>query len=565
MITIEDIIAANALYRPGPMDYIPDYIKGRKNPDKIVYDTPELEEILAPTYGTIVYQEQVMQILRKLAGYSYGRSDIVRRAMSKKKEKDILAERANFIYGNEELGVPGCINNGIKESAANTIFDKMVDFAKYAFNKSHAAVYSVTSYLTAWLKEYYPIYFFCANFNYAKDLNDLASKIQDAREFGIEIMPPDINKSKEDFDVVDGKIYFALSKIHGFGESSAAEIIEERNANGAFTDFKNFTIRCDVGTSVTKLIYAGAFDSLYTSITSRIALADEEFINSLTSTLKKIKEKKRFVAEGEKVLELVDLCSTVEDLNELISLSDIEAFKVTSKKLPTKEALLKRIDNAKATINELTQYLYSPEMEVYEFAEDDTDENKLELLDKEKKAIGIYMSGHPIDFYENPKEGTAIDSIVSDDTYVAGIISDVEPAIDKNGNKYIRFAVSDKTGEIPCIMFSKALDKYSAYMYNGAGLHLYGSIEVDEFNSDEDNTCYQMTVNYAEPMARKKHEWELVLNSISDYIKLFPAIKEHESENGSPLYIIFKNCADVSYEFGSVDDSIVTEGARKKA
>ena len=194
--SLEDIIAGIALYRPGPMDFIPQYIKGKNNRDDIIYDCPQLESILEPTYGCIVYQEQVMQIVRDLAGYTLGRSDLLRRAMSKKKGEVMQRERQNFVYGNEEEGVPGCIKNGIDEATANKIYDEMIDFAKYAFNKSHAAAYAVVSYQTAYLKYYYPVEFMAALLTSVIDNSGkVAEYIYSCRQMGIQILPPDINKS----------------------------------------------------------------------------------------------------------------------------------------------------------------------------------------------------------------------------------------------------------------------------------------------------------------------------------------------------------------------------------
>ena len=209
--SLEDIIAGISLYRPGPMDFIPKYIKGKQNQASIVYDCPELEEILAPTYGCIVYQEQVMQIVMKLAGYDLGRSDLVRRAMSKKKADVMAKEREYFVYGNKDLNVPGCIARGIDERVANKIFDDMTDFAKYAFNKSHAAAYTIVSYQTAWLKYYYPVEFMAALMTSVIDFpTKVAEYIMECRKMDIKILPPDINEGERDFSVSGGNIRYAL-------------------------------------------------------------------------------------------------------------------------------------------------------------------------------------------------------------------------------------------------------------------------------------------------------------------------------------------------------------------
>ena len=225
---IEDITAIIALYRPGPMDFIPQYIKGKNNAGSITYDCPELEPILKPTYGCIVYQEQVMQIVRSLGGYTLGRSDLLRRAMSKKKAAVMEKERQNFVYGNEEEGVPGCIKRGISEQIANKIYDEMIDFAKYAFNKSHAAAYAMVAYQTAYLKYYFPVEFMAALMTSVIDNpSKVAEYILSSRKMGISILPPDINKGYSSFSVDQGAIRYGLSAIKGVGKPVIAAIVED--------------------------------------------------------------------------------------------------------------------------------------------------------------------------------------------------------------------------------------------------------------------------------------------------------------------------------------------------
>lgn len=264
---MEDILAGNALYRPGPMDFIPQYIEGKNNRDSIVYDCPQLEPILAPTYGCIVYQEQVMQIVRSLAGYSFGRSDLVRRAMAKKKEKVMEAERQNFVYGNEAEGVKGCIANGISEEVANKIYNEMIDFAKYAFNKSHAAAYAVVSYQTAYLKCHYPIEFMAALMTSVRDnTSKVIHYTMNCKELGIPMLSPDINEGYSDFSVADGGIRFGMSAIKGIGVNVIERIVAERKSGGAYTSLQNFLERLDSGEVnkhvVENLIKSGAMDSL---------------------------------------------------------------------------------------------------------------------------------------------------------------------------------------------------------------------------------------------------------------------------------------------------------------
>ena len=264
---IEDIIAGIALYRPGPMDFIPRYIKGKNEAGDIKYECKELEPILSTTYGCIVYQEQVMQIVRELAGYSFGRSDLVRRAMSKKKADVMARERRNFVYGNEEENVPGCISHGIAEDVANRIFDEMTDFAKYAFNKAHATAYAVVSYRTAYLRRYYPVEFMAALMT---SIMDNASKVSEyiyySRKMGINVLPPDINEGGSVFTVSGDAIRFSLSALKSVGRQVVDAVVAEREMNGPFTSLNDFISRLS-GKEVNKrtvesFIKSGAFDSL---------------------------------------------------------------------------------------------------------------------------------------------------------------------------------------------------------------------------------------------------------------------------------------------------------------
>ena len=264
---LEDIIAGISLYRPGPMDFIPRYIKGKNNAASITYLCPQLKPILEPTYGCIVYQEQVMQIVRDLGGYTMGRSDLVRRAMSKKKQSVMEKERANFIYGNEEEGVPGCVSNGISAEVAGTIYEEMMDFAKYAFNKSHAACYAVVSYQTAYLKYYYPVEFMAALLTSVIDNPGKVSEyILTCRSMGIKILPPDINEGEAGFSVSGGSIRYALTAIKGVGRPVIDQVTAEREARGPFLSIQDFVTRMadsEVNKrTVENFIKSGTFDGL---------------------------------------------------------------------------------------------------------------------------------------------------------------------------------------------------------------------------------------------------------------------------------------------------------------
>ena len=343
---LEDIIAGISLYRPGPMDFIPRYLKGKNDKDSITYECPQLEHILGPTYGCIVYQEQVMQIVRDLAGYTMGRSDLVRRAMSKKKAAVMEKERQNFVYGNQEENVKGCIENGIDEKTANHIYDEMIDFARYAFNKSHAACYAVVAYQTAYLKYYYPKEFFAALMTSVMDnVGKVSEYILTCRQMGIRILPPDINEGQSGFSVSGDAIRYGLSAIKSIGRNVVDEIIRERQNNGLFTSIDDFVERMG-GREVNKrtlenFIKAGAMDSLPGNRRQKTMIAPE--------LLDQKNKDRKNVLEGQ--LSLFDFAAEEEK----------QQYQITMPKVP-------------------------------EFP-------KGELLAFEKETLGIYVSGHPMDEY----------------------------------------------------------------------------------------------------------------------------------------------------------------------
>ncbi len=344
--SLEDVIAGISLYRPGPMDFIPQYIRGKNHPETITYDCPQLEPILKATYGCIVYQEQVMQIVRNLGGYTLGRSDLLRRAMSKKKASVMEKERQSFVYGNEEEGVPGCINNGIDEKIANRIYDNMIDFAKYAFNKSHAAAYAVVSYQTAFLKYYYPVEFMAALMTSVIDNPGKVSEyIFTCRKMGIQILPPDINRGETVFSVDHGAIRYALAAIKSIGKSVIDEIVKERKTNGEFVSMKDFVTRInnkDINKrSLENFIKAGAFDCLEGNRRQQMMVYPLVMESA-------IQEKKNMMA-GQ--MSLFDLVGEEDKKDYEIQLPKVEEY------------------------------------------DQDT------LLNFEKEVLGIYISGHPLEKY----------------------------------------------------------------------------------------------------------------------------------------------------------------------
>ena len=347
--SLEDIIAGIALYRPGPMDFIPQYIKGKNEQGSITYDCPQLEPILAPTYGCIVYQEQVMQIVRDLAGYTLGRSDLLRRAMSKKKGDVMQKERQIFVYGDEDADVPGCIKNGIDEKTANKIYDEMIDFAKYAFNKSHAAAYAVVSYQTAWLKYYYPVEFMAALMtSVIENPPKVAEYIYACRQMNIKILPPDINKGEADFSVDGGNIRYGLAAIKSIGRPVIQAIIAERNEFGLFKNLEDFITRMASRDALNKraienLIKSGALDTL--------GGTRKQFMTIYIQIVDHVNQEKKYSMAGQMTL------------FDMVSEEQKEEFQI---RLP----------------------------DVGEYAREN-------LLAFEKEVLGIYISGHPLEEYED--------------------------------------------------------------------------------------------------------------------------------------------------------------------
>lgn len=440
--TLEDVIAGIALYRPGPMDFIPKYIKGKNESGKIVYECPQLEPILAPTYGCIVYQEQVMQIVRELAGYSYGRSDLVRRAMSKKKESVMIKERKNFVYGNEEEGVPGCISQGIPEIVANHIFDEMMDFAKYAFNKSHAAAYAVVSYQTAYLKCYYPVEFMAALMTSVIDWSGKVSEyIYTCRQMDIEILPPDINEGDAVFTVSNGAIRYALSAIKGVGKPVIDAIVAEREEHGSFKNLKDFATRLS-GKEVNKrtiesFIKAGVFSNLHPN--------RRQLMMSYIQILDSIAADKKKSLTGQ--MTLFDLAGEEEK-------QDYE--------------------------------IVMPEVSEY---------SKEQLLAFEKEVLGIYVSGHPLEEYENriKKNVTANsnDFLIDEETdkpkvidgdfaIIGGMVTSKTIKTTRNNAMMAFIMLEDLFGVVEVIIFPKDYEKYKTMLEQDLKIFVKGKVTVEE-------------------------------------------------------------------------------------
>ncbi|MCI8517615.1 MAG: DNA polymerase III subunit alpha [Hungatella sp.] len=439
---LEDIIAGISLYRPGPMDFIPKYLKGKNDQAAVTYDCPQLESILEPTYGCIVYQEQVMQIVRELAGYTLGRSDLVRRAMSKKKASVMEKERQNFVYGSDEEGVRGCVRSGIEEAVANKIFDEMTDFASYAFNKSHAACYAVVAYQTAYLKYYYPREFMAALMTSVMDNNTKTSEyILTCRQMGIKIMPPDINEGESGFTVSGDSIRYGLSAIKSVGRSVVDAIVEEREKNGPFRTMDEFVERMtnkEVNRrTLENFIKSGALDSLPGNRRQKIMTAPQMIEQ-------KNKEKKQAM-EGQ--LSLFDFVSEDEKRNFQITFPDVEEFK------------------------------------------------KEELLAFEKETLGIYVSGHPMEAYETlwRSNVTAVSSdfLVDEETEkarvednlrvtIGGMIAGKVTKITKTNQMMAFITVEDLVGSVEVLVFPRDYEKNRDILIEESKVFVSGRVSIGD-------------------------------------------------------------------------------------
>ena len=478
--SLEDVIAGISLYRPGPMDFIPKYIKGKNEPESVTYVCKELEPILEPTYGCIVYQEQVMQIVQNLAGYTMGQADNIRRAMSKKKQYVIDAERQNFVYGNEEQGIKGCIANGISEQAANQIYDSMVDFAKYAFNKSHAAAYAVVAYQTAYLKYYYPVEFMAALMTSVIDnTRKVAEYIYSCRQMGIKVLSPDINEGEGRFLATKDGIRYGMYAIKSIGRQVIDIILAEREANGKYITLSDFLSRV-AGREVNKravenLIKAGACDGLDGN-RQQMLLVYNTLIDNLNQ------EKKNSLA-GQ--MSLFDLVSEEEK----------KAYEV---RFPNVEEYTKEIK-----------------------------------LGFEKEVLGIYLSGHPLEEYEEKwrknisavtadfmldEETNAVKIKDNQSVVIGGIITEKTIKYTKQNKAMAFITIEDLFGTVEVIIFPRDYEKYSRYLNEDEKVFVAGHANVEEDKNGKlicekiysfDDTKRELWLQFATKEAFEEKEKEL--------------------------------------------------------
>ena len=440
--SLEDLIAGISLYRPGPMDFIPQYIENKHHPEKIVYDTPYLEPILKNSYGVIIYQEQVMQIFQQLAGYSLGQADLVRRAMAKKKKKELMEQKDKFIYGAPDEGITGCASLGIPAEVAAKIFADMESFASYAFNKSHAAAYAVVAYRTAYLKAFYPKEFLAGILNDRIDKIDEISKyILYMKEKNIAVLPPDINKSKEIFWVEGNGLRIGLGALRGVGQDAIAAVIKERNENGEFKDFADFVVRCAKYVNkriVESLIYAGAFDS-FGYARAQVAAVYE------------------------------DALARVNAMDKQKAGAQISLFG--------------------SILEEQSLDVVFPNIPEYE---------TMEKLSKEKSVLGVYVSGHPfekflpyfkdrtfncsmLNAYTEEEDGAKTYTEISDGMPITmgGMISAFKKLKTRTGSFMAFVTVEDLYGSIECVCFPKVYEKMRSFLEADKVVSVSGKISID--------------------------------------------------------------------------------------
>lgn len=495
--SLEDIIAGISLYRPGPMDFIPQYIKGKNDASSITYDCPQLEPILEPTYGCIVYQEQVMQIVRDLAGYTLGRSDLLRRAMSKKKGDVMQKERQIFVHGDEETNVPGCIKNGIDEKTANKIYDEMIDFAKYAFNKSHAAAYAVVAYQTAYLKYYYPVEFMAALMtSVIENPSKVAEYIYACRQMNIQILPPDINQGVARFSVDGGNMRYGLAAIKSIGKPVIELIEQERKEFGPFKNLENFISRMSIKETLNKkvienFIKSGALDCL--------GGTRKQFMSIYIQIMEHVSQEKKYAMTGQ--MTLFDLVDEEQKSEFEIKLPDVGEY---------------------------------------------TKEN---LLAFEKEVLGIYISGHPLEEYEEKWKkvisATTLDFQPDEETgrtkvhdgekeIIGGMITDKTVKHTKTNQMMAFVTVEDLLGTVEVVVFPRDYEKNREYLEIDNKVFIRGRV------SEEDERASKLICEKVIPFEKTKKELWIQFPDKASYLEneqiVYGYLADTEGEDEVVIY-----------------------------
>ena len=507
----EDLILLVAAYRPGPMQYLPKIIDIKNKRAKLTFLVPELESILGNTYGSIIYQEQVMQIFQNLAGYSLGQADLVRRAMSKKKTEVLLKERESFVNGDPSRNIKGCVANNIPSDKANQLFDEMTEFAKYAFNKSHATAYAFVSYITAYLKFHYPVEYICAvikNIKADKIREKIPCLMEDMKKYGIELLPPNINMSDINFSITNNDIIFGLGSIKGVGDG-ANIIIEERQKNGPFKSFNDFIAR--VGSIVKKnvianLIKAGALDIFCSNRAAMLSKTEivKELLKKIIDDEKKLEEKKESLKKDKRTL------TSIEKFEERIA------------------------ENKKLL-----------DLEKFNLGMDDSNR-----LKDEKDLTGLFLTASPLDDYNSPSSLGCVslaDASPSSESSVMGIIQNCRIVNrKKDGKPMAFFDLEDGTGVISVCCFTEAYSKFKKFIEENKVVRICGRIEEDndDFNADSDNgdeVKLKITVKMMEELQKALPDVLISINSLEDWINdIYPYIKNNNYiiDNGYTLLVM---------------------------
>ena len=532
--SFEDLIILVSMFRPGPLQYLDGVINVKNGKMPMTFLCPELKPILGKTYGAIVYQEQVMEIFQKLAGYTLGGADQVRRYMSKKKADKLAHEKNAFIFGDTARQITGCVNNGISAEIAEELFEQMTQFAKYAFNKSHAATYATNSYYTAWLKYYYPSEFLAAALNWAEN-DDIAGLVQEAKTFGVNILTPDINKSEITFVVENDKdIRFGLSSIKTVG-TSATEIINDRSLNGPYGSLQEFFERTNVKKNAAEnLILAGAFDEFYDN---REAMAST--VEPYKNVIAKIKKKETALNNMKIMLPFVEN-ATDEEIKQKETEFGIPVGTVG--KSNTISKFEKRIETAKKTLAELIETRDN-------ITFPDCSENFLSRLLAEKELIGMYISAHPLDSYERntPLITELIGKLETEqkktlnNVNVLCSINDIKVRLDKNGNKFAIIDAEDKSATITLLVWSDQYKKFEELINENPVLIVSGKMSKKTKFNDEDSFEYDITVSALSIPKEKRLPKKLVFKT---YKQFYEKIRELYLSGDKNEWIIYIEEAD---------------------
>ena len=542
----EDLIIIVSMFRPGPLQFIDDVVAVKNHTKEMTFLCPELKPILGKTYGAIVYQEQVMEIFQKLAGYSLGGADMVRRAMSKKKTEKLAHEREAFINGDAERNIKGCVANGICAKAANELFDRMMAFASYAFNKSHAACYAYNSYITAWLKYYYPAEYITAALNWASDSSEVAALMYEATKLGITVLPPDVNKSQKEFSCDNDEIRFGLSAVAGV-KNRADEIIKQRG-NGVFKDLLDFYARVLPASNVSEnLIDAGACDALLDGLNRASA---KKYIEDISTSVDTLNKKNSLIRSCNALLPVIE---SFTDSEQVKAFQISKGLKPEIKEITSASSLETKMKNAENAANLVTKDLKALKPVFVK-------ENPLTRMAAEKELLGVYVTAHPMDCFPSHKEvhATPISEITNETTSVYGIITDIkEKDRKKDGKPMALFKLEDKSGSVDVCVFTKAYSEYAHLLKNGRIVRITGSVKAEQ--SDEGTSL----TFFAEKISLVKETLPSCVLTVSSY-GVFHAVEEtdfinrYASETGIDFYIYDKAMQEIRKMLYRVSENVLS-------